>query len=150
MFSTFISQPPKIHIEGLGDFRYLKDETDEYWEMTSEFSDPGNSIQLDFCAIDGNSDEVSKSAKDAVIELLKDPAILWSLVDDRFLDAAKEDAPEMTKASIKKHFFIKSLNVSNSGFFEVGFHRKGKDIFLELFVREGSVTEIHKDYGCCA
>lgn len=150
MFSIFKPQPPAIHIDGLGDFRYSKEGIDEYWELVSELKDLDNSIELDFCAIDGNPAGVYESSKDAVVALLNNPTTLWSLVDEKFMASVIEDAPELTKESIKEHYFIKSLTVSELGSFEIGFHSRDKDVFLELFVREGSVTEIHKDYGCCA
>jgi len=128
----------------------MKEDTDEYWELISELRDPNNSIDLGFCAIDGNPAGVYEPAKDTVVALLNNPTTLWSFVGERFLSSAKEDIPELTKDRIKDHYFIKSLTVSDSDSFEIGFHSKDKDVFLELFVREGTVTEIHKDYGCCA
>ena len=150
MFNIFKNHPPEKHVKGLGDFRYTKDGIDEYWELISELRDSNNSIEIDFCTINGNTAGAYESAENTVIALLKNPTALWALVDEEFLSSAKEDIPELTKERIKEYYFIKTLTVSDSGSYEIGFHSKDKDIFLELFVREGSVTEIHKDYGCCA
>ncbi|MEL7023512.1 MAG: hypothetical protein AAGL69_07155 [Pseudomonadota bacterium] len=150
MFKRFKSKPDDVHIEGLGAFRYFEDEVDKYWELTSVFGDPANAIRLDFCAVDGDSNGTKETAKDALLALLNDPTALWSLVDHKVVEAVKGGASEINEANFKEHFFVKTLTVSDFGFFEVGFHSKSKDVFLELFVRQGVVTDMDRDYGCCA
>lgn len=149
MFNIFKAKPPNISIQGLGEFKYFKDKADEYWELISKYRDPENSIDIDFCALLGTPNEVGLSAKNIAIELLNNPSKIWKFADDEFLNCASEDISDVTKNSIKEYFYIKTFTAENSDSFEIGFHAYNSDVFIELFVRGGEISNIEKDYGCC-
>lgn len=149
MFNIFKPKPSNVSIQGIGEFKYYKDKVDEYWELNSKYSDTENAIDLDFCALTGSSSEINFSAKKKAMELLAKPNKLWELVNEEFIKSVSKDINEISKATVKNHFYIKSLTIESESSYEVGFHALNLDIFLELFVRNGSVNKLEKDYDCC-
>ena len=56
---------------------------------------------------------------------------------------------ELNMHDVKNKFYIKSLTCSSKDKFEFGLHSTERDIFVELFCRNGVVTEVYIDEGCC-
>jgi len=149
MFNLFKSKTPNIIIHGLGEFKYFEDKIDRYWELVSKYIDNKNSIEIDFLTLSGTSSEVDFAAKNFAIKLINQPNKLWGLVNDSFFEIASKNIKDYSKESVKENFYIKSLTIKTENFFEVGFHAYKSDIFIELFVKEGNVYKIEKDYDCC-
>lgn len=149
MFNIFKSKPSNISIQGLGELKYYKDKTDEYWTLIENYKDLKNSIDLNFCAIEGTSIETNGSATKIMMYLINNPNKIWELVDDKFIKLAAEDIIGIRVNSVNEHFYIRSIASTSEESYEIGFHAVNIDIFLEVFVRNGIVDSIEKDYRCC-
>ena len=149
MFDLFRKKPKPISIEGLGDFRYFKDKFDEYWEADSTVDIRGDSIDVDFFAISGDRLGVNEQGKAHALDLAKDSEKIWLLIDHRFTALVENEIANCNVANVREHFYIKSIAIEDDTSWEVGFHCKTEDVFVEVFVRNGAVTNLEKDYGCC-
>ena len=149
MFNFFKTKVPNITIQNLGEFKYYKDKTDQYWERTKKYTDNENSIDIDFLALSGEPSKINFIAENYAKKLINNPNKLWSLADGEFIKSASEDIAEISNENVKKHFYIKSLTIETESSFEIGFHAYKPDVFIELFVVNGTVSKLEKDYGCC-
>lgn len=150
MISIFKRRPKPIHHPTLGILRYKHDGVEEFWEVAESSADTRSSVNLDFCAVFGTVDGPDYRAIDAFCRFLRKPQLLWALVDETVLDLVRSDIEGVSVASVKNHFYIRSLTVGTESNFEVGLHAKDRDIFIELFVRDGRVSNMERDDGCCS
>jgi len=149
MFNFFKTKLPNIIIQDLGEFKYFEDKTDQYWERTTKYIDDDNSIVIDFLALSGKPSQINFIAESLAKKLINNPDKLWSLVGSQFFESASEDIVDISTENVKKHFYIRSLVIETENSYEVGFHACKLDVFIELFVVNGTVSKLEKDYGCC-
>lgn len=149
MLSIFKPKPDPLYVDEIGHFNYHKDSSDEYWELTSPYVDNLNCLNIDFCALEGDKNGPDAQALETLQNLLKTPNTLWQFTNSKFLSVACQDNNQISIDTVSVHFYIKSLTIKNKDSFEVGYHSSDADIFIELFIRNGIVDNIEKDYGCC-
>lgn len=134
-------------IPGLGEFTYYKDAEDEYWKRESPvgmFSDKFN-----FGAITGNIDGPSLDALFVFKKYANNPDELASYISKLFLDELLDEFGALTVEEVKSKFYLKSLTCTSKNEFEFGYHSWEGDVFVESFYRNGTVTEVYLDKGCC-
>jgi hypothetical protein len=150
IFSKLFSKPKKItrHIDGLGEFVFFNDEEDSYWEVERPLLNLPTGF--DFGAIEGNVDSIDSGAINEFIVIAQDPDKLFDMLGSAFLTKIEAHFDELTLVTVRNEFYIKSLTISNKLEYEFGLHSRSKDIFVELFVRNGRVSEVHLDEGCCS
>lgn len=136
-----------IQLDGLGEFSYSHDGTDEYWGVEQPVGKLPD--EFDFGAIYGNLEGPNPEALEAFHFYAEKPENLYSYLNELFYSKLKEKLGDLTIKDVQADFYLKSLTCTSKEEFEFGFHSKKKDIFVELFCRGGSVTEVHLDEGCC-
>jgi hypothetical protein len=134
----------------LGVLRYTRDTEGDFWEVLETPVDTRNSVKLDFGTVAGSSDGPDNQAIAAFSSYLRRPEKLWALIDATVIDLVANDIDGVSIKTAKQHFYIYSLTLDTETKFEVGFHAQNKDIFVEIFVKNGSVTNMERDDGCCA
>jgi len=136
-----------IQLDGLGEFSYANDGTDEYWGI--ERSAGNLPTRFDFGAISGNLEGPNLEALETFRFYAEKPEKLYSYLNELFYSKIKEKFGDLTINEVQADFYLKSLTCTSREDFEFGLHSIKSDIFLELFCRGGLVTEIHLDEGCC-
>jgi hypothetical protein len=139
---------PDMHIPELGRLKY--DKKEECWEVVDNPKDINNGLELGYAVISGTTSGPSKSNIEAFLHYIKNTDSLWDYADKRFLNMASKHISNIDHANIKDNFYIRSLTLTNQNEFEVGFHARNIDVFIELFVRGGMVINLEEDIGCCA
>ena len=143
----FAKKRVTLSIDGLGEFTYHKDRVDEYWKIEKPV---GNlPVLFDFGAISGSREGPNPDALEKFRYLSKNVEELYGLVDARFFQEIRARFGELHLNDVRDQFFIKSLTCSSKDKFEFGLHAYESDVFLEFFYRNGTVTEVHIDEGCC-
>jgi hypothetical protein len=143
----FRKSPIEIIIRGVGKATFNFEE--KAWELNERPEDLTNGLDLNFCCIYGDEQGPNQKSVQALIRYINAPDLLWKYIDNRFQKKAAEDIPEITMNNFKEHFYIYSLTLSSPNEFEVGFHARNIDIFIELFIVNGLISNIEKDIGCC-
>lgn len=148
-FSKLFSGPKPITkvINGLGEFEFYNDGTDRYWKIERPISNLPE--EFEFGVIAGDVHTIEQGALDFFKKAAENPAILFSLLNDEFISKASENVSNVDKSNIQEEFYLRSLTTSDIDSYEFGLHSRSKDIFIELFVRKGEVSEIYVDEGCC-
>jgi hypothetical protein len=136
-----------MNFYGLGEFSYSNDGTDEYWSIEQPVGKLPS--KFNFGAICGNLEGPNSEALEAFSFYAEKPENLYSYLNELFYSKLKEKFGNLTIKDIQTDFYLKSLTCTSKEEFEFGFHSNKKDIFIELFFRGGSVTEVHLDEGCC-
>jgi len=149
IFSNIFSKKnaKTIHLDGLGQFAYCNDGTDEYWFIEQPVAKL--LTKFDFGAISGSLEGPNPEALEAFRFYAEKPENLYSSLNELFYSKLKEKFGVLTIKDVQTDFYLKSLTCASREEFEFGFHSLKNDIFVELFCRGGSVTEVHVDEGCC-
>jgi hypothetical protein len=149
IFSNIFSKKnaKTIHLDGLGQFVYCNDGTDEYWFIEQPVAKL--LTKFDFGAISGSVEGPNPEALEAFRFYAEKPENLYSSLNELFYSKLKEKFGVLTIKDVQTDFYLKSLTCASREEFEFGFHSLKNDIFVELFCRGGSVTEVHLDEGCC-
>ncbi len=136
-----------IQIDGLGEFSYTNDGTDEYWGIEQ----PAGMLptKFDFGAVSGNLEGPNLEALETFRFYAEKPEKLYSYLNELFHSKIKEKFGDIKVNNVLDDFYVKSLTCTSREEFEFGLHSIKSDIFVELFCRGGSVTEVHLDEGCC-
>ncbi|WNC67482.1 hypothetical protein RI845_13260 [Thalassotalea nanhaiensis] len=148
-FSNLFGRKKSVTFEvpELGAFEYFKDEVDEYWQIENPVGKLPE--KFDFGAIDGNLNGPREDALNEFIKLARKPEVLFTYLNDLFFREIKPTFGQLSVEDVRSKFYLKSLTCSEKGKFEFGFHAIEKDVFVELFFRNGIVKEVHIDEGCC-
>ena len=136
-----------ISIKGLGEFTYYKDKIDEYWQTEKPVGKLPN--QFDFGAIHGDIDGPNSEALETFKYFSTNVEEIFNLVNSLFFEKVSPKFGKLNINQVKSKFFIKTLTCSSKNKFEFGLHSLESDVFIELFCRNGVVTEIHIDEDCC-
>jgi hypothetical protein len=136
-----------MHLDGLGEFSYSNDGTDEYWGIEQAVGKLPT--KFDFGAISGNLEGPNPEALETFRFYAKKPEKLYSYLNELFYSKLKEKFGDLTLTDVQTDFYLKSLTCTSREEFEFGFHSLKTDLFVELFYRGGSVTEVYLDEGCC-
>lgn len=134
-------------IQGMGVFEYYKDKHGEYWKIEQ----PTLSLpkEFDFGALQGTSEGTSTNAQVAFEYYASNPGQLFGFLDQRFESVASKHIDAFKLDAVEKEFLVKSLAVNDKENFECGFHSRSKDLLIEIFVRNGAMSELYSDEGCC-
>jgi hypothetical protein len=140
---------PSIETEimGLGKATFNAEES--AWELNEQPKDLTRGLDLRFCCISGDNQGPNQKNVEAFIRYIESPELLWKFIGNKFQNKASENIPEITVNNFKEHFYIFSLTLSSPNEFEVGFHARNIDIFIELFIVNDLIINIEKDVGCC-
>jgi hypothetical protein len=136
-----------IQLDGLGKFVYCNDGTEEYWFIEQPVAKLPT--KFDFGAISGNVEGPNPEALEAFRFYAEKPEHLYFYLNELFYSKLKEKLGVLTIKDVQTDFYLKSLTSASREEFEFGFHSHKNDLFVELFCRGGSVTEVHLDEGCC-
>jgi len=136
-----------LSVKDLGEFTYYKDKVDEYWETEKPVGKLPN--RFNFGAINGKLEGPDPEALEMFKYLSTNVDEIFNLVNSLFFEKVLSTFGELNIDDVKNKFFIKSLTCSSKNKFEFGLHSIERDIFVELFCRNGVVTEVHIDEGCC-
>ena len=136
-----------IQLDGLGEFSYTNDGVDEYWGIEQPVG--GLNHKFDFGAISGTQEGPSSEALETFRLYAEKPEVLYNYLNELFYSKLREKFGDVTIKDIQKDFYLKSLTCTTKEKFEFGYHSNEKDIFIELFFRGNSVSEVHLDEGCC-
>lgn len=148
MFSNiFRKKQITKEILGLGEFTYFKDSEDECWKRESPVGKLRD--KFNFAAISGNIDGPNVGALFIFEKYASNPDELTSYIDEVFLNKLAEKFGALTVEEVKSKFYLKSLSCTSKDEFEFGYHSLEGDFFIESFYRNGTVTEVHLDEGCC-
>jgi hypothetical protein len=136
-----------MHLDGLGEFSYSNDGIDEYWGIEQPVGKLPT--KFDFGAISGSLEGPNPKALEAFRFYAEKPENLYSYLNELFYSKLKAKFGDLTIEDVQTDFYLKSLTCTSRKEFEFGFHSIKNDIFVELFCRDGFVTEVHIDEGCC-
>ena len=145
--NIFGKKIPNIDAPVIGSLKY--DKKEQYWELAKYPKDLLNGLGLNFCCISGGVDGPDGQHIEEFTRFIKKPNLLWALIDKRFIEKASEELSGVTESNVKDHFYIYSLTLTNESEFELGFHARNVDVFIELYIVGNTVTNIEKDVGCC-
>ena len=140
-------KPPRMEIDGVGCFEFYKDKVDQYWQVEKPVLDLPP--KFDFGAIEGDANEMNADAFICFKKYAANPCALYKLLPDVFFSTASPHFDNLNIDNVEEEFYIKSLTTTGLDRFEFGLHSKSKDIFIEIFVREGEAKEVFLDSGCC-
>lgn len=149
MISFFKKKAKEVTDPSLGILRYTEDSEGPYWEVLETPSDTRNSVEIDFAAVAGTYDGPDPQAIAAFSSKIKRPQTLWGLIDDSFISLVAGDFYGLAPSNASDHFYLRSLTLESPQKFEVGFHARTKDIFVEIFIENGVVANVERDDGCC-
>lgn len=149
IFSKLFSKPKPItkFVDGLGEFEFFNNGEDRYWQVERPVMNLPP--EFDFGAINGDVHTIDSNAMKCFKEIAQQPDQLFVLLTDDFLAKAQPHFDKLSFETVRDEFYVKSLTTSNEFEYEFELHSRSKDIFIELFVRDGNVTEVHLDEGCC-
>ncbi|WP_444942468.1 hypothetical protein ACJJI3_11070 [Microbulbifer sp. ZKSA004] len=136
-----------MRLDSLGEFSYFNDGRDEYWKVEKPVGLLPS--RFDFGAVSGSLEGPYQVALDVFQFYAERPENLYSYLNDLFYSKLKEKYGDLTIKDIQSNFYLKSLTCESKEEFEFGFHSYSDDVFVELFCKAGSVTEVHIDEGCC-
>lgn len=131
----------------LGLLTYVDDGTSEYWEVSD--SSPGALSNFILAGIAGDMKGPNADALVEFLRLIATPDELFTLVGDEFVNKSKPELDLSGSSAARDHFDLVSLTVTAPGHYEFGLHANRHDVFIESYVRDGRVSEVHKDIGCC-
>ena len=147
IFSNLFRKKITKNIPDLGEFTYFKDSEYEYWETDSSVGKLPE--KFDFGAINGNIDGPDLDALSTFKIYAQAPDKLLFFLNDLFFEKLLEQFGPLTIEQVKNKFYLKSLTCASKDKFEYGYHSVEGDFFIELFYRNGEVTEVYLDEGCC-
>ena len=142
IFKNFFKKSRSIQHPNLGELVFVDDGVGTYWEII-KYSD------FALAAITGSDAGPTSRATSAFLDLIGNTDKLFTLINSEFLEIIKPEHEICEVSEVKQLFRLHSLTVESAEHYEVGFHSNSQDIFVELFVRDGTVKEIYKDVGCC-
>jgi len=145
--TLFGKAPLETELVGLGKATFNTEES--AWELNEQPKNITNGLDLSFCCISGNKQGPHQNNVKAFSRFIESPTLLWKFIDNKSQIKALEDIPEITTDNFQEHFYIYSLTVFRPNEFEVGFHARNIDIFIELFIVNNTIKNIEKDVGCC-
>ena len=148
MIKKLFAKPPiETEVKGIGRVTFNAEES--VWELNEQPKDLTKGLDLNFCCISGDAQGLTPKNVQAFIRYIESPELLWKFIGNKFQRKASENIPEITLNNFKEHFYIYSLTLTNPNEFEVGFHARNIDIFIELFIVNDVIKNIEKDVGCC-
>ena len=143
----FGQSTPDIDAPIIGSLKY--DIEEQYWELVQSPKDLLNGLDCNFCCIAGGIEGPNNKHIEEFTRLIKKPDLLWEFINHKVIEKASEDISGVTESNVREHFYIRSFTFTNENEFELGFHARNIDIFIELFIVGNSITNIEKDVGCC-
>jgi hypothetical protein len=138
---------PNIDAPIIGSLKYDREE--KYWELVRSPKDLINGLDFNFCCITGGIEGPSSVHIEEFTRLIRNPDLLWGFINSKVIEKASKDILGVTESNVREYFYIRSFTFTNENEFELGFHARNIDMFIELFIVGNSITNIEKDVGCC-
>lgn len=130
-------------IATIGTFAYNNDGKSEYWEVEGPVAQLP--LGFEFGAISGTKEEINSEAKESFIKYANQPEELLLLIPSQCYEKISKYIPNTSPENLTCEFFIKSLSTTSKFDFEFGLQSKTKDLFIEIFIRNGRFSEIYID-----
>lgn len=143
------NSPAPFNHPVLGKLTYYKDKDDEYWELAAELSNSEHSAKFNFITFAGTPASPHIELINTFLGYYESPAKLWAIFSEQLNVIAQENIPNPS-SDPKDNFYLKTFTIQQPKVWQVGFHGKTKDMFVEFDYSNGEISLLGVDEGCCS